>query len=164
MATATKKAPAEKATGVKADSPEQYPIVAEALREKLDLDAAVITLDKNGSYLATRGRLETPSCRTLQPCVQSVLERLVLLIRSFAGPLHRCFSTLSRVLTSFCSVIGWATHLSTRTGRALMMRSVRSTRCSNGAGSPIASPAVARLSGTVTRERTGRLFALRSTR
>ncbi|MGB7157419.1 MAG: D-glycero-beta-D-manno-heptose 1-phosphate adenylyltransferase [Tepidisphaeraceae bacterium] len=45
---------AERATGIKADSPEQYPIVAEALRAKLDLDAAIVTLDKNGSYLATK--------------------------------------------------------------------------------------------------------------
>ena len=45
---------AEKATGVEADSPEQYPIIAEALRAKLDLEAAIVTLDKNGSYLATR--------------------------------------------------------------------------------------------------------------
>ncbi|HEV2295805.1 MAG TPA: D-glycero-beta-D-manno-heptose 1-phosphate adenylyltransferase [Tepidisphaeraceae bacterium] len=45
---------AEKATGLKADSPEQYGVVAEALREKLDLQAAVVTLDKNGSYLATK--------------------------------------------------------------------------------------------------------------
>jgi D-beta-D-heptose 7-phosphate kinase / D-beta-D-heptose 1-phosphate adenosyltransferase len=45
---------AEKATGIKADSPEQYPVVAEALRAKLDLDAAIVTLDKNGSYLATK--------------------------------------------------------------------------------------------------------------
>lgn len=45
---------AEKATGLKADSPEQYPIVAEALRAKLDLEAAIVTLDKNGSYLATK--------------------------------------------------------------------------------------------------------------
>jgi len=45
---------AERATGVKADSPEQYPIVAEALRSELDLEAAVITLDRNGCYLATK--------------------------------------------------------------------------------------------------------------
>lgn len=45
---------AERATGLSAATPEEYPKVASALLEKLGLDAAVITLDKHGSYLATR--------------------------------------------------------------------------------------------------------------
>jgi D-beta-D-heptose 7-phosphate kinase/D-beta-D-heptose 1-phosphate adenosyltransferase len=45
---------AERATGLPAGSPEQYPAVAAALLERLDLEAAIVTLDRNGCYLATR--------------------------------------------------------------------------------------------------------------
>src|SRR4029079_8771174 len=45
---------AERATGLSAATADDFPKVAAALLEKLDLEAAVVTLDKNGSYLATR--------------------------------------------------------------------------------------------------------------
>jgi D-beta-D-heptose 7-phosphate kinase/D-beta-D-heptose 1-phosphate adenosyltransferase len=45
---------AEKATGLSANSPEQYDVVGSALLTRLELDAAIITLDKNGCYLATK--------------------------------------------------------------------------------------------------------------
>ena len=45
----------EKASGLPCDGPEQYDAAASWMLEKLDLEAAVITLDKNGAYLATRG-------------------------------------------------------------------------------------------------------------
>jgi D-beta-D-heptose 7-phosphate kinase/D-beta-D-heptose 1-phosphate adenosyltransferase len=44
----------EKATGLPCDSPEQYAACAERLLTTLDLEAAVLTLDKNGAYLGTR--------------------------------------------------------------------------------------------------------------
>lgn len=44
----------EKATGLPARSAEQYALAAKTLLEKLKLDAVVITLDKDGAYLATR--------------------------------------------------------------------------------------------------------------
>lgn len=45
---------AERATGLSARTPEQYPRVAEALLDALDLEAVVITLNEKGAYLATR--------------------------------------------------------------------------------------------------------------
>jgi D-beta-D-heptose 7-phosphate kinase / D-beta-D-heptose 1-phosphate adenosyltransferase len=44
-----------KATGLPVTNPEQYKLAAEHLLQELDLEAAVLTLDKNGAYLATRG-------------------------------------------------------------------------------------------------------------
>jgi D-beta-D-heptose 7-phosphate kinase/D-beta-D-heptose 1-phosphate adenosyltransferase len=44
----------EKATGLPVDTPEQWQAAAERLLEKLDLEAAVVTLDASGSFLATR--------------------------------------------------------------------------------------------------------------
>ncbi len=44
----------EKATGLPVETPEQWQAAAERLLEVLDLEAAVITLDRNGSFLATR--------------------------------------------------------------------------------------------------------------
>ena len=45
---------AQKATGLPCDSPEQYAACAQLLLDQLQLEAAVVTLDKNGAYLATR--------------------------------------------------------------------------------------------------------------
>jgi D-beta-D-heptose 7-phosphate kinase/D-beta-D-heptose 1-phosphate adenosyltransferase len=45
---------AERATGLAATGSQDYPQVASALLEKLNLEAVVVTLDKNGSYLATQ--------------------------------------------------------------------------------------------------------------
>src|SRR5205807_6445331 len=44
----------EKATGLTVRSPEQYQPAAERLLKQLELEACVLTLDKNGAYLATR--------------------------------------------------------------------------------------------------------------
>ncbi len=44
----------EKATGLPARSPEQYALAAKKLIDNLQLDAVVLTLDKDGAYLATR--------------------------------------------------------------------------------------------------------------
>jgi D-beta-D-heptose 7-phosphate kinase/D-beta-D-heptose 1-phosphate adenosyltransferase len=44
----------EKATGLPVETPEQWQAAAERLLQVLDLEAAIITLDRNGSYLATR--------------------------------------------------------------------------------------------------------------
>jgi D-beta-D-heptose 7-phosphate kinase/D-beta-D-heptose 1-phosphate adenosyltransferase len=43
-----------KATGLPLETPEQWQAAAERLLQVLDLEAAIITLDRNGSYLATR--------------------------------------------------------------------------------------------------------------
>jgi D-beta-D-heptose 7-phosphate kinase/D-beta-D-heptose 1-phosphate adenosyltransferase len=45
----------ERATGLPLRSPEHYEPAADALLEKLDLQAVIITLNELGSYLATRG-------------------------------------------------------------------------------------------------------------
>jgi D-beta-D-heptose 7-phosphate kinase/D-beta-D-heptose 1-phosphate adenosyltransferase len=45
---------AERATGLPVRSAEHYPAAAEWLLKKLDLEAAIITLDRHGAYLATR--------------------------------------------------------------------------------------------------------------
>jgi D-beta-D-heptose 7-phosphate kinase/D-beta-D-heptose 1-phosphate adenosyltransferase len=45
---------AERATGMAVRSPEQYPVAAERLLIALDLEAAIVTLDRQGLYLATR--------------------------------------------------------------------------------------------------------------
>ena len=45
---------AEKATGLPVETPDDWHAAAERLLEKLELEAAVITLDRNGSFLATR--------------------------------------------------------------------------------------------------------------
>src|SRR5687768_15600084 len=45
----------EKATGLPVDTPEQWHAAAERLLEKLELEAAIVTLDASGSFLATRG-------------------------------------------------------------------------------------------------------------
>ena len=45
---------AERATGMSVRTPEQYPVAAEKLLEALNLEAAIVTLDRQGSYLATR--------------------------------------------------------------------------------------------------------------
>jgi D-beta-D-heptose 7-phosphate kinase/D-beta-D-heptose 1-phosphate adenosyltransferase len=45
---------AEKATGLKCTTENQYQATAEKLLNDLKLDAAVLTLDKNGAYVATR--------------------------------------------------------------------------------------------------------------
>lgn len=45
----------ERAIGLPVDTPAQWRAAAERLLEQLDLEAAVITLDRNGSFLATRG-------------------------------------------------------------------------------------------------------------
>jgi D-beta-D-heptose 7-phosphate kinase / D-beta-D-heptose 1-phosphate adenosyltransferase len=45
---------AERATGLPVRTPEQYPAAAERLLETLDIEAAIVTLDRQGSYLATR--------------------------------------------------------------------------------------------------------------
>jgi D-beta-D-heptose 7-phosphate kinase/D-beta-D-heptose 1-phosphate adenosyltransferase len=44
----------EKATGLAVETPEQWHAAAEKLLELLNLEAAIITLDRNGSFLATR--------------------------------------------------------------------------------------------------------------
>lgn len=44
----------EKASGMPVENPDQYKAAAEWLLERLNLEAAIITLDKNGAYLATR--------------------------------------------------------------------------------------------------------------
>jgi D-beta-D-heptose 7-phosphate kinase / D-beta-D-heptose 1-phosphate adenosyltransferase len=44
----------EKATGLPARAPEQYAIAAKKLLDTLQLEAVVVTLDKDGAYLATR--------------------------------------------------------------------------------------------------------------
>lgn len=44
----------ENASGVAVDSPEQYAKAGAWLLSHLDLEAAIITLDRNGAYLATR--------------------------------------------------------------------------------------------------------------
>jgi D-beta-D-heptose 7-phosphate kinase / D-beta-D-heptose 1-phosphate adenosyltransferase len=44
----------ERATGLPVETPEQWQAAAERLLDLLDLEAAIITLDRNGSYLATR--------------------------------------------------------------------------------------------------------------
>ena len=44
----------ERATGLPVETPEQWHAAAERLLEKLDLEAAVVTLDASGSFLATR--------------------------------------------------------------------------------------------------------------
>ena len=44
----------EKATGLPVETPEQWQAAAERLLEVLNLEAAIITLDKSGSFLATR--------------------------------------------------------------------------------------------------------------
>ena len=45
----------ERATGLPVNNEPQYNAAASRLIEKLNLEAVVITLDKNGAYLATRG-------------------------------------------------------------------------------------------------------------
>ncbi len=45
---------AEKATGMSAATAEQYDVVGTALLKRLNLEAAIVTLDKNGCYLATQ--------------------------------------------------------------------------------------------------------------
>lgn len=45
---------AERATGLPARTPEQFPIAAEKLLSQLQIEAAIVTLDRQGSYLATR--------------------------------------------------------------------------------------------------------------
>jgi D-beta-D-heptose 7-phosphate kinase/D-beta-D-heptose 1-phosphate adenosyltransferase len=44
----------ERASGLPCENPEQYDAAASWMLNTLDLEAAVITLDKNGAYLATR--------------------------------------------------------------------------------------------------------------
>lgn len=44
----------EKATGLSVRTPDQYQPAAERLLRQLDLEACVLTLDKNGAFLATR--------------------------------------------------------------------------------------------------------------
>ncbi len=44
----------EKATGLPVGNPAQYAAAADWLVERLDLQAVIVTLDKNGAYLATR--------------------------------------------------------------------------------------------------------------
>ena len=44
----------EKATGLPAQDPTQFAAAAQWLVDRLDLEAAVVTLDKNGAYFATR--------------------------------------------------------------------------------------------------------------
>jgi D-beta-D-heptose 7-phosphate kinase/D-beta-D-heptose 1-phosphate adenosyltransferase len=44
----------EAATKLPAQTPEQFPIAARKLVEMLNLEAAIVTLDKSGAYLATR--------------------------------------------------------------------------------------------------------------
>jgi D-beta-D-heptose 7-phosphate kinase/D-beta-D-heptose 1-phosphate adenosyltransferase len=44
----------EKATGMPCNSAEQYAACADRLLRQLDLEAAILTLDKNGAYLGTR--------------------------------------------------------------------------------------------------------------
>jgi D-beta-D-heptose 7-phosphate kinase/D-beta-D-heptose 1-phosphate adenosyltransferase len=44
----------ERASGLPIRSPEQFPAAAEKLLASLDVDAMIITLDRQGSYLATR--------------------------------------------------------------------------------------------------------------
>ncbi len=44
----------ERATGLSCDEPASYPIAAERLLHDLDLEAAILTLDKEGAFLATR--------------------------------------------------------------------------------------------------------------
>ncbi len=55
-ATAVKlnRSEAGRATGINLDGPDQYRAAAEKLLSMLDLEAAVVTLDRNGAYLATR--------------------------------------------------------------------------------------------------------------
>ncbi|MGE5609790.1 MAG: D-glycero-beta-D-manno-heptose 1-phosphate adenylyltransferase [Bacillota bacterium] len=48
---------AERATGMAVRTPEDYQPAAEALLEKLQLEAVLITLDRHGTYLATRDGL-----------------------------------------------------------------------------------------------------------
>jgi D-beta-D-heptose 7-phosphate kinase/D-beta-D-heptose 1-phosphate adenosyltransferase len=45
---------AERATGMPVRTPDQFPLAAEKLLSSLDLQAAIVTLDRHGSYLATR--------------------------------------------------------------------------------------------------------------
>jgi D-beta-D-heptose 7-phosphate kinase/D-beta-D-heptose 1-phosphate adenosyltransferase len=45
---------AERATAMPVRTPEQFPLAAEKLLSSLDLQAAIVTLDRHGSYLATR--------------------------------------------------------------------------------------------------------------
>jgi D-beta-D-heptose 7-phosphate kinase/D-beta-D-heptose 1-phosphate adenosyltransferase len=45
---------AARATGLPLETPEQYQAAAEKLLTMLDLEAAIVTLDRNGAYLATR--------------------------------------------------------------------------------------------------------------
>jgi D-beta-D-heptose 7-phosphate kinase/D-beta-D-heptose 1-phosphate adenosyltransferase len=45
---------AERATGIPCSTPEEYAACAQRLLDDLQLEAAVLTLDKNGAYLATR--------------------------------------------------------------------------------------------------------------
>jgi D-beta-D-heptose 7-phosphate kinase/D-beta-D-heptose 1-phosphate adenosyltransferase len=44
----------ERASGMPIRSPEQFPVAAEKLLRSLDVEAVIITLDRQGSYLATR--------------------------------------------------------------------------------------------------------------
>jgi len=44
----------EKATGLPVQEPEQFAAAAQRLIDKIELEAAVITLDKNGAFFATR--------------------------------------------------------------------------------------------------------------
>jgi D-beta-D-heptose 7-phosphate kinase/D-beta-D-heptose 1-phosphate adenosyltransferase len=55
-ATAVKlnRSEAARATGIAMEGPEQYQAAAEKLLDMLDLEAAIVTLDRNGAYLATR--------------------------------------------------------------------------------------------------------------
>jgi D-beta-D-heptose 7-phosphate kinase / D-beta-D-heptose 1-phosphate adenosyltransferase len=55
-ATALKlnRAEAGRATGIDLEGSEQYQAAAEKLLDMLDLEAAIVTLDRNGAYLATR--------------------------------------------------------------------------------------------------------------
>lgn len=48
----------EKATGLPARAPDQYAAAARKLLETLALDAVVVTLDKDGAYLATKDGIE----------------------------------------------------------------------------------------------------------
>ena len=48
----------EKATGLPARTPDQYAAAARKLLEQLALDAVVVTLDKDGAYLATKDGVE----------------------------------------------------------------------------------------------------------
>jgi D-beta-D-heptose 7-phosphate kinase / D-beta-D-heptose 1-phosphate adenosyltransferase len=45
---------AQRATGMPMETPDQYQATAEKLLNLLDLDAAIVTLDRHGAYLATR--------------------------------------------------------------------------------------------------------------